>query len=538
MIRIGFCFALFLILSGCSTLGIGPDQNSGQIDYRIAEPVSVTQRQIDQNSKDTPLAPARLVRRYSGAREAFVSTATADADRDVFSITLEQAVIGRFVGEEGFAQPAEIAILANAFEFDSADATTSSSRFYEFPEIMGPRTDENGKASEAAEGLKLVYFSPDVYLQQPLNFSALPIIPPSLYRGRPIGIQIVFLELDRMSGPLKSLLRELASLGQASNIANPLPGIADVALELGSSLLDANTNNDDIVFEYRMVLYPQHLTTTTDSGLPLNEMATFQPGRYVLRRVEERSTQVEWDSLRLDHNTGRLFNGDSGSEVRDDTYVVMNVIRHPRGTPEARYLFRSLAQFDEMLTAASQTDGSASLQVITDNIQARVAYSRSAAWLDELNASWNQLRQALANFDVARYPGSDANLSLTSGADCQLVPVTEIRPHWLEARLQVSQRATEFVEAYKRAESARVGDENSDSQLSAQDRKSLIDRLSLFSVPKNEALQASFASPEAFEGAYIDGKTGAEFADALIGAMENVPRDMSCSQLQARGWVQ
>lgn len=531
----GILFFGSVLLGGCSTLGIGPETNSGQIEYRIAEAAPVTPTLVSGKTDDKPLAPAKLVRRYSGSIDAFNSLETDATKRDVFSITLEQAVIGKFIGEQKFAQPAEVAILANAFEFEDAAASVSSPRFYEFPEISGPRTNGDGSPTSASEGLKLIYFSPDVYLQQPLNFSALPIIPPSKYHGRPIGIQLVVLELDRMSGPLKSLMRELANLGQASNVANVLPGVGSVALELGSSLLNGNTNNDDIVFEYRMVLYPAHLTTSSSqSGLPVNEMATFQPGRYVLRRSENRSEQLNWSDLNLDHNTGRLYRGDN--EVRDETYLVLNVIKHPAGTPQAAYAHRSLAQFNEMLEAASATDGSASLQAITDNISARVAQARSRAWHDEADRQWLALQNSLRVYDVARYPGSDTLAAVLDSQQCELVSEDLMRPHLTSARLRVDQAAIAFVDAYKRAKAAKVADAESDSQFSEEDRWALIAQMRLFAVPKKEELEANFASVEAFESNYIDGKNGSELGQSLITAVSNTPRTLTCEQLHSRGW--
>lgn len=568
-----------LAMSGCASIPfVGSDQNSGQISYRLAEPRAVTEEMVAAHDDNSPLAPAPLVRQYSLSRDAFNSTPASADDRDVYSIILEQTIIGRFIGEMALAQPAEVAILANAFEFDGADASTSSSRFYEFPEITGPRQNEDGSNTAAAAGMKLIYFSPDVYLQQPLNFSALPIIPPTRYNGRPIGIQLVVMELDRIPGPVKSLLRELAALGLDSNIANPPPGLGDVALNLGTSFLNGNSNSDDIVFEVRMVLYPRHLAASETGATPVNETATFQPGRYVALRAEDRSEPIDWSRFRLDHNTARLFreNTQAGAtgptlvEHRDDTYMVVNIIRHAQGTPEASYNFQSLAQFENMLEVAAQTDSAQALEAVTGALRERVLQVRSQAWQQSLNNRWNVMQASLRRLETARYPGLDERIDIVQSdrARCKAGPVTGLRTSWVEARLNVRDAAVELVQNYQLAlrpettsapapapqpTPAAEGDQAQPAQgqqpppaqqptppaqpqFSAADQRDFIARIARYAVPKNEELDANFASVDAFVAAYVTGKSGTELADALIGSVQNVPVSFSCDDLEARGW--
>jgi hypothetical protein len=498
---------------------------------------------ITEKPDQQPVTRAKLVSQYSGSQNHFNATPGSSDAKDVYSIILEQAIIGGFVGESKFFQPAEIAILANAFELDSSSAQTDSSRFYEFPEITGPQTQQDGATSDVSEGMKLIYFSPDVYLRQPLNFSALPVIPPTQYHGRPIGIQFAILELDKMSGPLKSLLTELADLGQKTGVAQAAPGIGNVALDLGKALLDGNVNNDDVVFEYRMVLYPRQLSVSQSSGgIPSNETASFQPGRYVLLRQENRRNSINWDELSLDHNTARLYKGGvlAAEEVRDDTYLVVNIVKHAAGTPEAHYAHRTFGQFNQIIAAAEQTDGSASLQAVTDNIRLRVQDSRSQAWLEKLDLQWALLRTELENYDLQRLPLMDGIVQLSTGPQCGISDRFDLRQPLVRAELKVKDAAADFVEAYNRAKTQTAGASGSLTtieELKPVDRDALIRRIALYIVPRDETLGNNFTNAGTFETAYTTGKNGSQFSAAMLAAINKVPRKMSCEELKARDWA-
>ena len=531
------CVAGLFAITGCKTLGIGAGSNSGQIEYRIAEPVPVTEAMISNEDKNRLLPRGKLIRKYSGSENHFNSTTASDTEKDVYSIILEQAVIGEFVGEAKYFQPAEIAILANAFEFDEVETSDASSRFYEFPELVGPMTTEGGSQTDVSDGMKLIYFSPDVFLKQPLNFSALPIIPPTKYNGRPVGIQIAILELDKMSGPLKSLLSELAELGRKSGVASTAPVIGDVALDLGSALLDGNVNNDDVVFEYRMVLYPQQLSTSTSAnGKPYNETATFQPGRYVLLRSEYRNNTIDWDNLELDHNTTRLYSNEG--EVRDKTYMVMNIVKHAAGTPEAYYAHRTYGQLNDIIVAAEQTNGSASLDTITKTLSERVKLKRSKAWLEELNLKWALLRTEMESLEQNRYPEKTDGTGIVNvigEQSCTLVEKSVLRPPLVRAEIKVKNAATDFISSYKRSITPDKDTANPD--IKDADRDALLRRISLYVIPNNESLSSSLQSALSFKTSYVTAKSGVEFGDAMIQTVNKIPRTITCDELRARGWA-
>jgi len=547
------CLLLAFFLSGCGgaggldrALGIGPSINTGQIDYRVAEPFPITKQRLENHNSDQPLAPAKLKRRFSLPSEAFDPTKTNETEKEVYSIVLEQAVLGEWISEVKLAYPAEIAILANAFEFDGKNDTPATSRFYDFPEITGPAKNAAGQNTAAQEGLKLIYFSPDVYNRQPLNFSSLPIVPPSKYNGRPIGIQIVILELDRMSAPLKSLLQRLADIGQASNIAKAIPGVGDTALDLGRSLLDGNSNKDDILFEYRMVLNPKNFSSTSkDASGKINASATFQPGRHVIRRIETRNVQMPWAKLRLDHNTSRLFReADSGFiEHREDTYLVVNIQKHLAGTPEAQYAFRTLANLNADLEEAVKTDGSASLKAITDSIDKRVIATRSNAWLDSVSGKWNNLKEEALSYDLYRFPivppSAGTKLKMVAGAPCSPRSQTVLKPDRIAARLKVTRAANAFVAEYNRALVEKRDNPNGGTRLDqfgTAERATLVSIMGLFVVPKDDSKEANFSDVSSFESIYITPQTGNELSKDIIGAMDNIEREFSCDDLENRGW--
>ena len=554
-----FLSSSVMVLSGCSTIGIGTSHDSGQIDYRLAEPAPVTDATVKANSdaaetandaraknaarptSDEPLAPAPLVRKYSAPRNAFDPLITDDAKKQVYSIILEQMVMGGYIAEPKFFQPAEIVVLANAFEFGS-DAKTAK-RFYQTDELL--RTQDEKTQTGAVADLKVVYFSPDVFLNQPLNFSAQPIIPPVKYNGRPIGIQIIVLELDRMSGPVKSLLKAVADLGQATNVANPLPGVNDIALDLGKSILDGNTKSDDVLVDFQMTLYPKQFPTTNGNGSIENPTATFQPGRYVLRRKQSRKTSMVWSDLYLDHNSVRLMrkNGEKLEEFRDDTYMVLNIVKHAVGTPEATYAHQTFAEFNSVLAEAANTDGTQALSAITKNIQEKVSVARSKSWLTSVQSKWLALSAALSEYDNNRYPGVAGGI-IPPPAACPLKSTTLLRPYYLTSQLKVKQAAAEFVSEYQKAMAAKgiapAGGGITPSQFSEAERTSMYNEIALYAVPKNipkdATVDGNFVDLKAFETAYIVGKPSKDLADMIIGIADKVPHEYDCDTVEQRGW--
>ncbi|MCR2835301.1 hypothetical protein [Parerythrobacter lacustris] len=303
----GLAIPLAAMVAGCASI------DTGVVDYRRAEPpTNVAQVMANYPTRDCvpeerannrpqacdPLLGARLFRKNVSRQPGFQRN-------DVYSIRLDHGFID-FTAEFGFTpgnlsggrspfrSNAEIVILARAFEFGAKEAKAAEG------------TEQSQSSNEAAfldldsaslNSARVIYYSPDVENEQSLNFSNIPIVAPTSYNGRPIGIQIIVLELDQISTQMTGLLSSLASLGQTAG-SLPTGPAADILTELGKSLLESN--QDDIIFEYRFVL---------DQSSAGNEWRypSFEDGRYVLRRMHHRDKDMVWRNLILDHNTGQLF---------------------------------------------------------------------------------------------------------------------------------------------------------------------------------------------------------------------------------------
>jgi hypothetical protein len=327
--------AALVLLSACSHI------DTGQADYRVADgPAVPINRDLtaiggtnycasEVSAKCDPVLPARVVRRYMPNPE---TGWRAFRDEQIYSIEIEQGVIGSNILEgkvlgHQFGSKGEVAILANVFEFASAASDANLKRFLDGEELS-KATDDPSDVE-----LKLVYFNDDVRRGQAFNFSNIPLRQRSVYGGGTIGIQIVVMEIDAQAAPVASLLKTLARFGQQ---IVPVPGEAkDMLFDLGESILTGS--QDDRLLEYRFAL---------SSSQSLNDdkavQATFAPGRYVIRRLQDRRVDMDWDMLRLDHNTGRLFKYTAAglTPIVDDLYLVLNVRRYPAGTRPEFYSLR------------------------------------------------------------------------------------------------------------------------------------------------------------------------------------------------------
>lgn len=531
-----FCI-LFSILLGASRSEAGPD--SGRIEYRVAEPVVVTEAMV-KKANNRPLALAPLVRMSSMPRDPFNATATTDATKDVYSISLEHAVLGGFINEGRFAQPGEIVILANVFEY--SDTPGTGGRFYEFPEID---TRASSTANTAAD-LKVIYFTPDAYLYQPLNFSALTITPPTRYHGRPIGIQIVVLELDRVPGPLRSLLGTLADLAMPASAVTGLPGAEKVMLDLGKSLLDGKVNQDDVMFDFRMVLSPH-------APLMKNDQATFQPGRHVLIRQQDRRIPVPWSDLRLDHNSQKLVTANNHSklgcrtndpcEFTRDSYLVVNVVKHNPSTQLAYYQHRTMAELNAALQAADDVGPLSPLDSVTANLQQRLANVRSNAWSRSVQEEWSASVGALARFDDHRYPGSDSNVTLAEAGGCAITDTREMETALIEKRLDAANALRSFLTRYREGMAAKTGGSLGDandpptSEFGPDERTALVRKLAIYAVPKDKTLEEHFVDHTAFEKRYVDNGAPGDFTNDIVSAVKLQKRSFTCDELKSRGWV-
>lgn len=560
---------LAFLLSSCAHV------DTGQIDYRIAEtPNRLTHRNLDtlegNNCADViktpcdPLLPSRVVRRYMADP---LKGWDAFKPGQIYSIDIEQGVIGSNILEGEvlgieFGKTAEIAVLANVFEFASQATNAEKRRFLEATEIVGSESDPSDVE------LKLVYFGDDVRRKQGMNFSNISLQPRSAYGGGSIGIQLIVMEVDAQAGPVASLLKTLAKFGQQ---ALPGPGEAkDMLYDLGESLLGGE--QDDKLLEYRFVL-----SAGTEDARAVQ--ATFAPGRYVVRRIQQRAEEMGWDQLRLDHNTGRLFrmkrtgsgreptergragaglNADGAQsstsnitgdfeEVRDDLYVVLNIKRYPDGTLPEFYEQKDWSAFRSTLQAAADAKA-APLDKLTNRLTTLLAEERSTSFLNGLKLSWATARNRWQLYasryardlesDPARNPAPDT----TKFAECQVARGE------LQRRLNLAEReaidATRiFLAEYREALGARHKDStgNDVDEFGNADREALASQIARHFMPwsVSKADSASFTSALAFETAFIGTAVGAAPATDLvevsrIAAESAAGTSQTCETLTAR----
>lgn len=413
------------LLGGCAVI------DTGVVDFRRAQNLStedIAERRVSflqrcqnlvEKSAGTnqivncdPVLPATLVDKFTP------TGAGAIANGDVFSIRLDYGVIAEmtempkiaFRSQPAFRQNGEVAVLVNAFEFADTAEGAASRKFFELGQGGSP--DQAGTSFAQA---RVVYFSPDVDKGQPLNFSNLPIIGPQRYGGRPVGLQIIVVELDRMSPAVKSMLKGLADLGKTAVNAGPA---SDALFSLGKSLLDGA--QDDVIFEYRMVMDNAAHT----SG---QVVSTFQAGRLVFRRAQERRADFVWRSLVLDHNTGALYlpenegrqtalsQQDKDKAQRDpqtlnegavsakpvafqpyraETYFTVNIIDHgsngPIGFYENQKWSETSAAFDAYVanTQVSSTEAAQQIAEMLVSRRSLNASSEAGSKVEEMVTRW------------------------------------------------------------------------------------------------------------------------------------------------------
>lgn len=527
-----YVFAIaFLLLTACAHV------DTGQTDYRIADAPSIPINRdgapintSDKNAKYCPsgvtekcdpILPARVVRRYMPDPE---TGWRAFRDQQIYSIEIEQGVIGSNILEgkvlgHQFGSKGEIAILANVFEF-AADADTANVKRFLNGEELVKATDDPSDVE-----LKLVYFSDDVRREQAFNFSNIPLRQRSTYGGGTVGIQIVVMEVDAQAAPVASLLKTLARFGQQ---LMPVPGEAkDMLFDLGESLLTGS--QDDKLLEYRFAL---SASENPDDDRAFQ--ATFAPGRYVIRRLQDRKAEMAWEDLRLDHNTGRLLKGaPTGllTPVTEDLYLVLNIRRYPAGTRPEFYAQRDWAKFRADLQSAADARA-APLDELTDGLAGLVGKMRSDNLENILLKRWQ-----LANGEMASYAARFA--PDFSKVDTTLCSVSESE---LRRRHDVAERGlTDAVRAFifeyqaslelKRKDNAGnvVGEE-----LTLADREALVSAISTSFMPwtKTAVGKDSFSSAAKFETAYVgSAATGDLVADAIKAAQANALDTPTCKTL-------
>jgi hypothetical protein len=479
------------------TLGACAHVDTGQIDYRVADRPGTVQHQCPRGTGSLcVLAPTRVDRRYLSAPDPVREFINGDH----ISIELEQGVIGSNILEgevlgARLGRAGEFAVLVNVFEFDSLVGIENDRQIRRFMEtgIGGTATQDPSDVE-----LKLVYFGQDVRLRQPFNFSKVPLLPLTRYRGGSIGIQIVIIEVDAGKGPISSMLGTLARFSEQI-----LPGAseeADFVFDLGESLL-SGSGGDDRLFEYRFVLSPPN----PRSDVP---QATLTAGRYVLRRSQQRDTPIDWENVRLDHNTARLFryaNDVPVEEIRDELYLVLNIVNHgnaERFQPYRQYGWQEIAPRIEQAVAAG-----ADATTIGRVVETEMAARRSADRLASLSAGWEAV-----HLKMTRLKAVSAGTPAAAEADREacLVRLRDIQLQQDIAKRELRLAVRFFNVAYAAAMAGTT------PELQPLHQESLIAIVAQSFEPyEPRELAASFATPAAFHAAY-GGAGGAAALEQLV----------------------
>jgi hypothetical protein len=446
----------------------------------------------------------------------------------VYSIEIEQGMIGsnilegHFLGRQ-YGRSAEIAILANVFEFAGKAEDAAARRFLETGETPGTADDPSDVE------LKLVYFGDNVLRRQAFNFSNIPLRERSEYGGGSIGIQIVIMEVDAQAGPVASLLTTLARFGQQ---LLPGPGEAkDMLFDLGESLLSGS--QDDKLFEYRFVL-------SAAGDNPRAAQATFAPGRYVLMRKQRRDEEMGWSALRLDHNTARLFEKSADPtlagyrELREDLYLVLNVRRYPANTKPEFYSPLTWSSFRTALQAAADTNA-APLDRVTENLQTLLGKERSSTWRAGLSRQWAAAEDRLHLYS-ARYLQSFA---VVEDSTCP-VTANELERRRDEAERGAADALRRFVTNYKEAMAVPVKDKDGKEvgqEFTASDREQLLSMIATYFMPwaSSGTQQDKFKDAAAFETAFMVEAAAPDLVEtALAAARAKGSGAKSCLDLVAR----
>lgn len=424
--------------------------NTGQIDYRVA-----TNDPSDTSDCSTsPDANSRCValdRRYSLSDYRYDQPFSTD---DVYSINIEQMVIGEDISEshhfKGIDKSGEFVVLANVFEFASTSADAQQRSFV--------HSDDLAKQTSTDQRLKLVHYDDGIQASQPFNFSNIPIVPRSQYKGGSIGIQLVVLELDTQEGPMTSLLTTLARVGQKAIPVSP--AVTDVILDLGESLFQGGTY-DDRLFEYRFVL-------SNGEEAHGNVSAVFASGRYVLRRKEDRTTEIEWSKAKLDLNTGRLRD-EYGAEIRDDLYIVLNIAKYDPATAVEFYDSSAWNEFRQALVDSDP--GATSLEDLKDKLEIKLIEQRSDDWLRKLKLAWSQAEAKLNRYSRA------------SVAVCEAPDPTRAARSRDEAEFAANDALRKFETSYQQI--ADKGEAGQPKEFNSEDTNSLVSRVARYFMPWN-----------------------------------------------------
>lgn len=469
---------LALSISACAHV------DTGQVDYRVAEPfdpVSATGASPRDCTTQTCRWHSNLDRKYVPSHEPFVSP-------NVYSVELEQAFIGKNLLEghvlgRQFGKHGEYAILANAFEF----ADDGTKKFIQAPEYGGEKESANSTK------LKLVYFGDDVAKFQPFNFSNIPLMARAEYGGGSVGIQIVVMEIDAQSSQVRSLLGTLAEFGK--NATPGPPQATKILFDLGDSLLKGS--QDDRLFDYRFVL-SNGASVGADGSL--GPVATFSPGRYVLRRLDERTKTMNWDDLKFNYNTGRLYRFEGGqyNEVRDEFYLVLNVKKYPDGTAAENYEFSDWTGFRSVVQSAADSKG-APLEAVTKDFVSLLGYQRSRQWKAELANEWGKVASALETYSTRTIRMEDVDFAACPVERNKALLARNVAERTVHDAVRV------FLADYQLAQERMLGEgESAQPEFKEKDREALVSMVARYFMPwSSEESKAKFASAISFGSAFL-----------------------------------
>lgn len=450
--------------------------DTGQIDYRVADKVHCE----PQSGKKCEPSLASLDRRYEPS--AAESEAPFQAN-DVYSIEIEQAMIGTNIMEghilgRQIGKSAEIAILANVFEFGASDEEAAQRRF-----LQSGQWDRSSEDPSDVE-LKLIYYGDDIKKHQPLNFSNIPLKPRNAYLGGSVGVQIVVMEVDAQSGPVASLLTTLARFGQQ---AIPVSTeVSDLLFDLGESLFTGGSG-DDRLFEYRFVL-------SAAAADPDAVQATFSPGRYVLWRSQDRNIAQKWQDVKLDLNTGRLVKNDDHDEVRDDLYMVLNVCKYPDGTASEAYAFDNWSGFRSKLQKEVD-DRTKPVEKVTEAVSEAIRDRRSEDWRSQLFGKWSFAEGRLSAVRSRTVKFAD---------DSDFSSCTRARDTVARRRQEAERNARDALRGFVAEYQAATKGTGPAEEFVAEDREALVSRVARFFMPWTGDIERHFADATTFDAFATD----------------------------------
>jgi hypothetical protein len=496
-----------LLVLGCT--GCVTHVEHGQVDYRVADPATTTSA-----CPAGKCAFGTLERRYLPSQldeTPFVPT-------DVFSLELEQGVIGvdilegRVFGEEFgnrlFGDTAEVAVLANVFEFSSENSNKPAGFSYARPAGVARVPAEDGESAPPTdESLRLIYYSEDVHPSQPFNFSNIPLLSREAYGGGSIGIHLVVMEIDTGKGPVTALLKELAKKGQT--LANAYTsGASDILFSLGESLF-AGGQHDDILMDYKMVLSFAEDASATE--------AQFSPGRYVIYRQQDRGLPIKWSDLEIDHNTGRVYKkGDNLADLRDEMYFTIKINKYNKSVKPESFGQQKWAAFRQSYQAqAEENAASLDFSAVSREFRGLLVADTAGTMAGKVLGFWQSAEASLESYEGLAIRQEDLDRLAAEG--CRLNPesVGERRDrHLRDARDAIR----EMVAEYRTALDVEVpGDSEAAAKIKpfATKTEEITSTVARFFLPWAAGSEAKFADATAFESAFMhDGGVAALFNEA------------------------